>query len=144
MIMISHKLNEIAAISDSITIMRDGKTVDSYEVEPGTVDEDRIIRLMVGRSLDHRYPEHTSRTGEVVFEVRDWLVEHPDNPGRMVCDRASLSVRSGEVVGLAGLMGAGRTELARSLFGRTYGTNISGRVIKDGKTVTPHNVHEAI
>jgi len=144
MIMISHKLNEIAAISDSITIMRDGKTVDSYEVEPGTVDEDRIIRLMVGRSLDHRYPEHTSRTGEVVFEVRDWLVEHPDNPGRMVCDRASLSVRSGEVVGLAGLMGAGRTELARSLFGRTYGIWHGGEMRVKGRRVNATTVRKAI
>jgi len=144
MIMISHKLNEIAAISDAITVMRDGKTVDSYDVTPGTVDEDRIIRLMVGRSLDHRYPEHASKVGDVVFEVRDWVVEHPDNPGRLVCNRANLYVRAGEVVGLAGLMGAGRTELARSLFGRTYGIWHGGEMRVKGRTVNAATVREAI
>ncbi|CAL8973253.1 Xylose import ATP-binding protein XylG [Propionicimonas sp. T2.31MG-18] len=143
-IMISHKLNEIAAVCDSITIMRDGKTVDSYDVTPGSVDEDRIIRLMVGRPLDNRYPEHTPKIGEVIFEVRDWLVEHPDNPGRMVCNNSSFTVRSGEVVGLAGLMGAGRTELARSLFGRTYGQWLGGEMWVKGKPVQAASVREAI
>jgi putative multiple sugar transport system ATP-binding protein len=143
-IMISHKLNEIAAVSDSITIMRDGKTIESYDVTPGSVDEDHIIRLMVGRSLDHRYPEHTPKIGEVIFEVRDWLVEHPDNPGRLVCNHSSLNVRSGEVVGLAGLMGAGRTELARSLFGRTYGTWLAGEMSVKGRSVDVATVADAI
>jgi putative multiple sugar transport system ATP-binding protein len=143
-IMISHKLNEIAAVSDSITIMRDGKTIESYDVTPGSVDEDHIIRLMVGRSLDHRYPNHTPKIGEVIFEVKDWLVEHPDNPGRMVCNRSSLNVRSGEVVGLAGLMGAGRTELARSLFGRTYGSWLGGEMRVKGQPVKATTVADAI
>ena len=143
-IMISHKLNEIAAVSDSITVMRDGKTVESYDVTPGSVDEDRIIRLMVGRSLENRYPDHTPEIGDVILEVRDWLVEHPDNPGRMVCKNSSLSVRRGEVVGLAGLMGAGRTELARSLFGRSYGTWLGGELRLHGRHVEVANVREAI
>ncbi|MDR3202051.1 MAG: ATP-binding cassette domain-containing protein, partial [Bifidobacteriaceae bacterium] len=80
-IMISHKLNEIAAIADAITVLRDGKTVESYPVEAGRVDEDRIIRAMVGRPLDNRYPEHVSNIGETIFEVQDWRVEDPDVPG---------------------------------------------------------------
>jgi putative multiple sugar transport system ATP-binding protein len=143
-IMISHKLNELAAVADSITILRDGQTVDNYDVTAGQVDEDHIIRMMVGRPLDNRYPEHTPNIGEVVFEVRNWNVEHPDNPGRMICDNESLTVRKGEVVGLAGLMGAGRTELARSLFGRTYGIWHSGQMFINGQEVKATSVQAAI
>ncbi len=86
-IMISHKLNEIAAIADSITIIRDGRTVETLDAAAGEVDEDRIIRGMVGRSLDHRFPpDHTPPSiGETFFEVSDWTVEHPQVAGRMVC-----------------------------------------------------------
>lgn len=143
-IMISHKLNEIAAVSDSVTVVRDGRTVETYEVEAGHVDEDRIIRAMVGRSLDHRYPEHEPHIGEVMFEVRDWRVEHPTIPGRLICKDSSFTVRRGEIVGFAGLMGAGRTELARSLFGRTYGTYLSGTMLLHGREVVASSVSSAI
>ncbi len=135
-LMISHKLNEIAAVSDAVTVIRDGKTVETYPVEAGQVDEDRIIRSMVGRSIENRYPEHTPTIGETILEVKDWRVEHPTLAGRLVCKDSSFYVRRGEIVGFAGLMGAGRTELARSLFGHSYGQYLSGTVILRGEEVT--------
>ncbi|WP_276328900.1 multiple monosaccharide ABC transporter ATP-binding protein [Cnuibacter physcomitrellae] len=143
-IMISHKLNEIERIADSITIIRDGKTVETLDVHAGGVDEDRIIRGMVGRSLASRYPERHATIGEVFFEVRDWTVQHPLIAERLVAKHSNLYVRRGEVVGLAGLMGAGRTELAMSLFGRSYGTYLEGEVIKDGKPIVMRDVPSAI
>ena len=121
-IMISHKLNEIERIADEITIIRDGRTIETLKVAEGDVDEDRIIRGMVGRDLEHRFPDHTPDIGEVMFEVRDWTVMHPQDHHREVIRKANVSVRAGEIVGIAGLMGAGRTELARSIFGRSYGS----------------------
>lgn len=143
-IMISHKLNEIAAIADSITIIRDGRTVETLDAAAGEVDEDRIIRGMVGRSLDHRFPDHTPQIGETFFEVTDWTVEHPQVPGRMVCKGSTFHVRRGEIVGFAGIMGAGRTELARSLFGRSYGRYRGGRITIDGEPVELTTVQQAI
>ena len=143
-IMISHKLNEIEQISDSITILRDGKTIETLNVKADGVDEDRIIRGMVGRTLENRFPDRTSEIGEVFFEVKNWTVQHPLTAERLVVKNSSFVVRRGEVVGFAGLMGAGRTELAMSLFGRSYGTFISGQVFKDGKEIQLRNVTEAI
>ncbi|MDP5227467.1 MULTISPECIES: multiple monosaccharide ABC transporter ATP-binding protein [Arthrobacter] len=143
-IMISHKLNEIEQISDSITIIRDGKSIETLDVKGDGVDEDRIIRGMVGRSLESRFPDHTPAIGETFFEVKDWTVAHPQVEDRMVCKGSEFFVRRGEIVGFAGLMGAGRTELARSLFGRSYGRYISGHIIKDGKEITLKTVRQAI
>ncbi len=136
-IMISHKLNEIEQISDEITIIRDGKTIETLDVASGGVDEDRIIRGMVGRDLEHRFPHHTPTIGDVYFEVKDWTVMHPLDGSRPVIKKANLRVRRGEIVGIAGLMGAGRTELARSIFGRSYGSHISGELVMDGKPLPP-------
>ena len=143
-IMISHKLDEIAAIADAITIIRDGKTVESFDVVDGAVDQARIIRGMVGRTLESRFPTRTPNIGEPFFEVRDWTVEHPQTPGRLVCKHSSFYVRRGEIVGFAGLMGAGRTELARSIFGRTYGTWRGGQILIDGQEVVIGSVQAAI
>ncbi len=143
-IMISHKLNEIEAISDSITIIRDGRTIETLDINAEGVNEDRIIRGMVGRDLSHRYPEHTPNIGELLFEVRDWTVAHPDDGERLVVRDASLNIRRGEIVGLAGLMGAGRTELARSVFGQTYGQKLSGRLFLHGKELHIRTVQQAI
>ncbi|MDO5084339.1 ATP-binding cassette domain-containing protein [Arachnia propionica] len=143
-IMISHKLNEIAAVSDAVTVIRDGRTVETYEVTAGEVDEDRIIRAMVGRSLENRYPHREPDIGEVLFEVADWEVEHPEVPGRMVCKGSTFHVRRGEIVGFAGLMGAGRTELARSLFGRSYGIWRGGSMAMEGRPIAPRTVAQAI
>jgi putative multiple sugar transport system ATP-binding protein len=143
-IMISHKLNEIAAVADSITILRDGRTIETLDVRDGGVDEDRIVRGMVGRELSGRFPDHTSAVGEVFFEVRDWTVRHPVSAERLVCRNSSFTVRRGEIVGFAGLMGAGRTELAMSLFGRSYGVWEGGHVYKDGKEIRLKTVADAI
>ena len=143
-IMISHKLNEIAAISDAVTVIRDGRTVETYPVEAGHVDEDRIIASMVGRAIENRYPPHESHPGEIIFEVSDWCVEDPNIPGRMVCKNSNFHVRAGEVVGFAGLMGAGRTELMRSIFGHNYGIFKGGSAKLKGQELKLSSVSSAI
>ncbi|WP_055589921.1 multiple monosaccharide ABC transporter ATP-binding protein [Peterkaempfera griseoplana] len=143
-IIISHKLGEISRVADSITILRDGRTIETLAMDGGEVTEERIIRGMVGRDLDHRFPERTPDIGETVFEVRDWTVHHPIDQERKVVDRVSLKVRRGEIVGIAGLMGAGRTELAMSVFGRSYGRGVSGQVFKDGREIRTRTVPEAV
>lgn len=142
-IMISHKLNEITAISDNVTIIRDGRTVETLSLHAGEVTQERIIRGMVGRDLESYYPERESHPGEEVLRVEDWTVKHPTQD-RLVVDHAAFTVRAGEVVGIAGLMGAGRTELAMSIFGRSYGRDISGRLFVHGKEVRARTVSEAI
>jgi putative multiple sugar transport system ATP-binding protein len=144
-IIISHKLNEIAAIADSTTVLRDGRTIETLDMHGADpVTEDRIIRAMVGRDLAHRFPEHTPSIGEEALRIEDWTVHHPLHRERVVVESASLSVRRGEIVGLAGLMGAGRTELARSVFGRSYGSDISGLLYLHGQEVSLRSVAEAI
>ncbi|GAA2676717.1 MULTISPECIES: multiple monosaccharide ABC transporter ATP-binding protein [Actinoplanes] len=143
-IMISHKLNEIEAVADSITILRDGKSIETIDVKGEGADEDRIVRGMVGRDLNSRFPDHEPKIGEVFFEVRDWTVRHPISADRLVCKNSNFTVRRGEIVGFAGLMGAGRTELAMSIFGRSYGVFLDGTIIKDGKEVKLKNVSDAI
>ena len=143
-IIISHKLNEIEAIADRTTVLRDGRTVGTLDMSDPEVTQDDIIRMMVGRQLSARFPERESHPGEVVLKVEDWTVYHPTQPDRVIVKDASFEVRRGEVVGIAGLMGAGRTELAMSIFGRSYGSNISGKIYKDGKEVDLSTVSKAI
>ncbi len=143
-IIISHKLNEITAIADSTTIIRDGRTVETLDMRADVVTQERIIKGMVGRELDSRFPERVSDPGEEVLRVEDWTVWHPTQLDRKVVDGANLAVRAGEVVGIAGLMGAGRTELAMSIFGRSYGRIISGRLFKRGVEIRARTVQEAI
>lgn len=130
-IMISHKLGEIASIADATTVIRDGSTVERITMHGASAPEGdltaRIIRGMVGRDMTDMYPQRTPRLGEEVFRVEDWTVMHPTQAGRVVVENASLHVRAGEIVGIAGLMGAGRTELAMSLFGQSYGRYTGGR-----------------
>ncbi len=143
-VIISHKLNEVMAIADRVTIIRDGQTIKTMDLATDEVTEDKIIAGMVGRDLDNRFPPHESHIGDEVLRIEDWTVHSPTQHGRVVVRGANLSIRRGEIVGLAGLMGAGRTELAMSVFGRTYGTNISGRVFKDGKEIQVKSVQDAI
>ncbi|GHD04196.1 multiple monosaccharide ABC transporter ATP-binding protein [Zhihengliuella salsuginis] len=143
-IIISHKLGEIEDIADTTTIIRDGQTVETLDMSDPASDQDRIIRGMVGRDLSQRYPEREPEIGDVVFEVKDWTVRHPTQTDRVIVDNASLEVRAGEIVGIAGLMGAGRTELAMSVFGHSYGRGIRGEVFMDGKKVDTSNVGKAI
>ncbi|MCC3264955.1 ATP-binding cassette domain-containing protein [Arthrobacter sp. zg-Y786] len=143
-IIISHKLNEIKSIADAVTIIRDGRTIETLDMHKDDISEERIIRGMVGRDLDNRYPEHTSSIGDEVLRIEDWTVHHPLDRSRRVVSEANINVRAGEIVGIAGLMGAGRTELAMSVFGHSYGHNISGRVYKNGREITMKNVGQAI
>ncbi len=143
-VLISHKLNEVAKVSDSITIIRDGRVIETLKVGDGPISEERIIRGMVGREITDMFPKRTSAVGDVVFEVKNWNVFHPDDPGRKMIDNANFKVRAGEVIGLVGLMGAGRTELAMSVFGRSYGRNISGEAYIDGKKADLGTIPKAI
>jgi len=144
-IIISHKLNEIAKVSDRITIIRDGQVIETLDNSAkGDVSEDRIIKGMVGRDMVDRFPKRSSKIGEIGFEVEHWNVYDPLNEERKVIDDVSFNLRKGEIVGLAGLMGAGRTELAMSIFGKAYGKKISGKIFKDGKELNLHNVSQAI
>ena len=137
MIIISHKLNEVAYVADTITVVRDGATIETIDNRgPEPVSEERIIKGMVGREMTNRFPKREGvQVGDIQLEVDHWTVHHPLYPERKVVDDVSMYVRKGEVVGIYGLMGAGRTELAMSIFGQTYGTNISGTMKIDGKPV---------
>ena len=143
-IIISHKLNEIAYVADKITIIRDGSTIETLDKNAGEISEPRIIKGMVGRDLTNRFPPREPKVGEVSMEVRNWTVYHPLYTERKVVDDVSITLRKGEVVGVAGLIGAGRTELCKSVFGRAYGTKISGQLRIDGKEVCLNSVSEAI
>jgi putative multiple sugar transport system ATP-binding protein len=143
-ILISHKLNEVARVADRITVLRDGRTVDDIDCHTEPVQEDRIIRSMVNRDLAHRFPERKARIGDPVMQVEDWSVYHPLHPERQVIKNVDFQVRRGEVVGIAGLMGAGRTEFAMSLFGRAWGRQITGRLYLDGHEIQLSNVATAI
>lgn len=144
LIIISHKLNEIAKVADKITVIRDGSTIETLIAGQDEITEDRIIKGMVGRDMTDRFPPRKPDIGDIAFEVKDWTVENPDIPGRNRLDHVNINVRRGEVVGIAGLMGAGRTELAMSVFGRLYGSNIQGRVFKDGSEIEIKTVRDAI
>lgn len=148
-ILISHKLGEVVRVCDEVTILRDGRAIETLAVERDadgnpSVDEDRIIRGMVGRALDQRHPPRTGEVGRVRFEVRDWTVDHPTQAGRRVVDGVDLTLRAGEVVGMAGLMGAGRTEFAMNLFGRSYGRRVRGTLLKDGAELATASVADAV
>ncbi|OFS18959.1 multiple monosaccharide ABC transporter ATP-binding protein [Clostridium sp. HMSC19A10] len=143
-ILISHKLNEVSKVCDSITVLRDGATIETLDASGGKISEDRIVKGMVGRELTDRYPKRISKVGDILFEIKDWNVYHPDYSDRKMVDNVNINVRKGEVLGIAGLMGAGRTELAMSIFGKTYGQKISGKIIKNGKEIHIKNVQDAI
>ena len=143
-IIISHKLKEVLRISDRITIIRDGRTIETMHRSDPETDEGRIIRAMVGRDLNSLFPPREPDIGDELFRVENWTVHHPVDTERVVIQDASFMVRAGEIVGFAGLMGAGRTELAMSIFGRMYGTGISGEVYKNGRQIDVRTVDAAI
>ena len=143
-IIISHKLNEISRISDSITVLRDGATIETLNVKEDHITEDRIIKGMVGRELTDRYPKRDAAIGDTIFEVKNWNVYHHLHSERKVIKNINFHVKKGEVVGIAGLMGSGRTELAMSIFGRSYGQKISGQIYKNGTEIHLKDVSQAI
>ena len=144
-IIISHKLNEVSYVADEITVIRDGSTIETIDNAGHDIDEDRIIKGMVGREIEDRFPKRPHvEIGYVLMEVKNWTVHHPLYPERKVVDGVNMVIRKGEVVGISGLMGAGRTELAMSLFGKSYGTNISGELTLNGKKLNLKNEKTAI
>ena len=144
-IIISHKLNEVSYVADKITVIRDGSTIETLTKGVDDFSEDRIIKGMVGREIADRFPKrHGVKISDVSMEVKNWTVYHPIYTERKVVDNVSIKIHKGEVVGISGLMGAGRTELAKSVFGRSYGTNISGTLLLDGKEVHLKSSRDAI
>jgi putative multiple sugar transport system ATP-binding protein len=143
-VLISHKLKEVESVADTITVLRDGAVIESLDASTGEVTEDRIIRGMVGRDMTHRFPPREASIGEVLLEVRNWKVRHPVYDDRMVINDVSINVRAGEVVGIAGLMGAGRTEFAMSVFGRSWGHYVSGEVLKHGQAIDVSTIPKAV
>ncbi|MCL1987683.1 MAG: sugar ABC transporter ATP-binding protein [Firmicutes bacterium] len=144
-ILITHKLKELEQVADTITIIRDGTVVETLSKEKDSVDEHRIASGMVGRELGDYYPKRTNQKfGEICLEVKNWNVSHPLYRHMKVCDNVSFNLRRGEVVGISGLMGSGRTELAMSIFGKSYGADISGELSINGKSVNLKNVRDAI
>ena len=144
-IIISHKLNEVSYVADEITVIRDGTTIETIDNAGHDIDEDRIIRGMVGREIEDRFPKRPGvQLGDINMEVSNWTVYHPLYQDKKVVDNVNIHVRKGEVVGISGLMGAGRTELAMSIFGRSYGTGISGTLKLRGREATLRNEREAI
>ena len=145
MIIISHKLNEVSYVADKITVIRDGSTIETLDATTDDISETRIIKGMVGREITDRFPKrHDVEIGDVMMEVKNWTVYHPEFSERKVCDDVSINVKAGEVVGIYGLMGAGRTELAMSIFGRSYGIGISGTLLLNGRPVTLKSPKQAI
>ena len=143
-ILISHKLNEVNKVADQITVIRDGKSIQTLTKGDDEITEDIIIKGMVGRDMENRFPQRVPKIGDVVLEVNDWTVHHPQNEERIVINHVNLNVRQGEIVGFAGLMGAGRTELAMSIFGKSYGQKISGSLKINGEEVHLDTVSKAI
>ncbi|MBQ9928706.1 MAG: sugar ABC transporter ATP-binding protein [Lachnospiraceae bacterium] len=145
-IIISHKLNEISYVADKITVIRDGSTIETLVKNVDDISEGRIIKGMVGRELSDRFPKREKKcvTDEIMMEVKDWNVNHPVYMERKVVDNVSIHVKKGEVLGISGLMGAGRTELAMSLFGKSYGHAITGQLIIKGQEVHLESVQDAI
>ena len=144
-IIISHKLNEVSYVADKITVIRDGSTIETLTKGVDDFSEDRIIKGMVGREIADRFPKrHGVKISDVSMEVKNWTVYHPIYTERKVVDNVSIKVHKGEVVGISGLMGAGRTELAKSVFGRSYGSNISGTLLLNGKEVHLKSSRDAI
>lgn len=143
-ILISHKLNEVEYVADKITVIRDGAVIKNLDKKKDSFSEDDIITAMVGRTLTDRFPKRESRIGDISLEVKNWNVYHPLYDDKKVCDNVNLHVRKGEIVGISGLMGSGRTELAMSIFGKSYGQNISGEVYLNGERVHVNTIKDAI
>ncbi len=143
-IIISHKLNEIAYCADKITVIRDGQSIETLNSATDEITEERIIKGMVGREMTSRFPKREPHIGDVALVFFYFTVYNEIYTDHKVVDNVSLTVRKGEVVGIAGLIGAGRTELAMSIFGRAYGSNISGELYKDGQPLELHSIPQAI
>ena len=143
-IMISHKLGEVLKIADSVTILRDGKTISSYDVKKDNLTQQTIIRDMVGRELGIKYDKEAVAIGEKILEVKNWSVYHPDYHSMKVVDDASFYLRKGEILAFCGPMGAGRTELMMSIYGQSYGSKCEGEIWLHGKRIHPSTPKKAL
>ncbi len=143
-IIISHKLKEVVDIADSVTILRDGQTVCTLSAKKGEVTEHDLIKHMVGREIDNIYPKREHKgSDEIVLEVKNWNAYDP-NIGRNILKNMNFNIKKGEIVGFAGLMGAGRTELAKSIFGNPDGYKINGEMRVKNKNVNFSHSQQAI
>ncbi|WP_226036640.1 sugar ABC transporter ATP-binding protein [Aquibacillus saliphilus] len=143
-IMISHKLKEVIAIADKATVLRDGETICTLDASKGEINEAAIIKNMVGREIDDVYPKRAKKElGETILEVSNWSAYDP-NLGRHVAKDVNLHVKQGEIVGLAGLMGAGRTELSQSIFGNAKNYKLQGDLFVDGMPANFKHTSDAI
>lgn len=143
-IMISHKLKEVIEIADSVTVLRDGQTICTLSAQAGEISENVLIKHMVGREIDNIYPKRERRVSDdVVLAVRDWCAYHPAL-GREILKNVSFDVKRGEIVGFAGLMGSGRTELALSIFGNPDNFRVSGEMFVKGEKRHFHHTSDAI
>jgi len=143
-IMISHKLKEVIEIADTVTVLRDGKTVCSLSKELGEISEPVLIRNMVGRAIDDIFPKRTEKNiGEMLLEVRNMNAVDPVS-GKKILKDVNIHAKKGEVVGIAGLIGAGRTELARSIFGNPKGYRIDGEIYLGGEKMDFKHPKDAI
>jgi D-xylose transport system ATP-binding protein len=140
-IYISHRLEEFFLITDRVTVMRDGKIITTQSTKDVTQND--LVKFMVGREMKERFPKGKRKPGEVVFEVKDLEANDPENPARKVLDGVNFNVRKGEIFGIAGLMGSGRTELVLTLFGE-YGKVSKGQILVGGKEIHPKSAREAI
>jgi putative multiple sugar transport system ATP-binding protein len=132
-ILISHKLKEVIQIADTVTVLRDGLTVCTLDAHNGEVDENTLVKNMVGREIDNIYPHRERNSSdEVTLEVKNWNAYDP-NLGRKILKDINVNVKRGEIIGLAGLMGSGRTELALSVFGNPDGYQIDGELYLNGE-----------
>lgn len=144
-IIISHKLHEVLKVANEITIIRDGKTIETLVENVDEITEDRIVKGMVGRDMLHRFPEREPKIDDrELFEIKNWMVYDPLDAEKIVIKNVNINIKKGEIIGLAGLMGAGRTEFAKSVFGKSYGSKISGDIYKSGKKIKIHSVEDAI
>ncbi|MCL2126960.1 MAG: sugar ABC transporter ATP-binding protein [Treponema sp.] len=143
-VIISHKLHEILKVADTVTILRDGRSIRTYDVKEDNLTEEMIIKDMVGRDLTRRFPQRDSQPGETVMEVKHWTVYHPDYHDIKVVEDVSFFLRKGEILAFCGPMGAGRTELMMSIFGRSYGFRSEGELIVNGKPYVFNSAKAAI
>ncbi|MDR0448103.1 MAG: ATP-binding cassette domain-containing protein [Treponema sp.] len=144
LVMISHKLNEVLKVADTVTVLRDGKSIRTFDVKGDKLTEEVIIKNMVGRDLTHRFPERKSSPGETVLEVKNWSVYHPEYHNIKVVDNVSFYLRKGEILAFCGPMGAGRTELMMSIYGNSYGYRSEGELHINGKPIMLSSAKSAI
>ena len=140
-IYISHRLEEFFLITDRVTVMRDGKIITTQPTKDVTQND--LVKYMVGREMKERFPKGKRKPGEMIFEVEGLEAADPNDPNRKVLNGVSFNVRKGEILGIAGLMGSGRTELVTTLFGE-YGKVTHGKIRINGREITPKSAREAI